>query len=143
MSSRNRKRHGLKPVTRLTQSQPSGPGRYGTRLRMGSYFADIIPDPEGGRPIHHWIVQRTGSPQIIFMGQEADLATALERAHQCLEGIARERRSQHGGAIYEFATAQVMRAGPTAVHSPARAPSSDLRPRSSRRSIEFATDRSK
>jgi hypothetical protein len=134
-----RTRNGVKPATGSAAS-PKRVSKYGTRLRMGSYFADIVPDPQGNRPIQHWIVQRTGSPQILFMGQEADLETALERTHQCLEEISRKRGGQHGGAIYEFATA--VRPGPIVMRSRARAASSDLRPRSSRRSSESVPDRS-
>jgi hypothetical protein len=117
-----------------------GQVRYGTRLRLGSYFADIIRDPEGDTPIHHWIVQRAGSPQVIFLGQEADFESALDQAHECLQALAREHRNQEA-AIYEFAAAHGVRAGSIVARFPTHAPSSGLQLRSSRHSIESVPDR--
>jgi hypothetical protein len=79
------------------------PGRYGTRLRLGGYIADIVPDTDRHPAIHHCIVQRVGSPQVLYLGQENSLAAALECGHRHLEELAAARRERHR-AIYEFST---------------------------------------
>lgn len=79
------------------------PGRYGTRLRLGDYIADIVSDPDQHPPIHHCIVQRVGSPQVLYLGQEISFAAALECGHRHLEELAAARREKHR-AIYEFTT---------------------------------------
>jgi hypothetical protein len=81
----------------------TAPGRYETRLQLGGYFADIVTDPEQHPPIHHCIVQRVGSAQVLYLGQESSLAAALECGHRHLEELAAARREKHC-AIYEFAT---------------------------------------
>jgi hypothetical protein len=76
-------------------------GRYGTRLRLGGYIADIVSDSNQCPPIHHCIVQRAGSPRVLYLGQESSLAAALEYGHRHLEELAAARREKHR-AIYEF-----------------------------------------
>lgn len=79
-------------------------GRYGTRLCLGGYVADIVPDKD--RPsIHHCIVQRLGSPNVLYLGQEATFAAALESGHRHLEELAK-LRLESARAIYELATAE-------------------------------------
>jgi len=75
--------------------------RYGTRLRLGGYVADIVSDPNHHPPIHHCIVQRAGSPRVLYLGQESSFAAALECGHRHLEELAAARRQKHC-AIYEF-----------------------------------------
>lgn len=84
------------------------PGRYGTRLRLGGYIADIVSDQDQCPPIHHCIVQRVGSPQVLYLGQEISFAAALECGHRHLEELAAARREKHR-AIYEFATARALK----------------------------------
>jgi len=79
------------------------PGRYGTRLRLGGYIADIVSDADRHPPIHHCIVQRVGSPQVLYLGQESSLAAAMECGHRYLEELAAARRKKQC-AIYEFTT---------------------------------------
>ena len=141
MRSRDAKARILKLKTRTGSLPESTPGRYGTRLRLGNYVADIIPDRRSRPPIHHWIVQRLGSSKILHLGQEPTLAEALERSHHCLEELVRQHSSK-GSAIYEFVTASALKSGSTAPRSAARAPSSGLRRRSSRRSTGSVPDRS-
>ena len=45
-------------------------GRISANLEFGGYKADIIVDQKTDPPIHHWIVQRVGSPEILYWGQE-------------------------------------------------------------------------
>jgi hypothetical protein len=42
--------------------------RYGTRIQMDSYIADIVPDDEERPAVHHCIVQRLGSPKVALSG---------------------------------------------------------------------------
>jgi hypothetical protein len=84
------------------------PKRYGIRLRLGSYIADIVTDPEQQPPIHHCIVQRVGSPQVLYLGQESSFAAALESGHRHLEELAATHREK-GRAIYEFATTHALK----------------------------------
>ena len=75
-----------------------------TRLALGNYFADIVPDHDGSGPVFHWVIQRVGSPEILRLGQEASFARALDRAHECLEGRALRivRRKKQPTVFYEF-----------------------------------------
>jgi hypothetical protein len=142
MPSRDNKARIFKLAARAGASQKKAPNRYGTRLRLGAYVADIIPDREDHPFIHHWIVQRVDSPKILYLGQETSFAAALERGHKWLEKLAKDHKKKKG-AIYEFATAHALRAGSTAAQFPARAPSSGLRRRSSQHSNGPAPDRNK
>ena len=45
-------------------------GRVFTSFEFGGYKADIIMDQKTDPPIHHWIIQRVGSPEILYWGQE-------------------------------------------------------------------------
>lgn len=80
------------------------PGRYSTRLQLGGYVADIVPDPESPC-IYHCIVQRIGSPKVLYLRQEPTFAAALECGHRHLQQLARNFREK-AGAIYEFATVE-------------------------------------
>lgn len=82
------------------------PGRYGTRLRLGGYIADIVSDQNQHGHIHHCIVQRAGYPQVLYLGQENSLAEALECGHRHLEELAAAHREKHC-TIYEFTTRAV------------------------------------
>jgi hypothetical protein len=84
------------------------PGRYGTRLQLGGYIADIVSDYAQQPPIHHCIVQRAGSPQVLYLRQENSFAAALECGHRHLEALAGAQREKHG-AIYEFATTRTLK----------------------------------
>ena len=84
------------------------PGRYGTRLQLGGYIADIVSDHDQEPPIHHCIVQRVGSPQVLYLGQEGSFAAALESGHRHLEELAAAHREKHR-AIYEFTTTRALK----------------------------------
>jgi hypothetical protein len=53
-------------------------------------------------------VQRVGSPQVLYLGQEISFAAALECGHRHLEELAAVRREKHG-AIYEFTTTYALK----------------------------------
>lgn len=84
------------------------PGRYGTRLQLGGYIADIVSDSDQQPPIHHCIVQKVGAAQVLYLGQENSFAAALECGHRHLEELAAARREKHR-AIYEFATMRALK----------------------------------
>jgi hypothetical protein len=84
------------------------PGRYGTRLRLGGYIADIVSDTDQRPAIHHCIVQRVGSPQVLYLGQESSSVAALECGHRHLEELAAARREKHR-AIYEFSITRALK----------------------------------
>lgn len=103
MSSKNSSGFRLPAGTRsLCECAPS---RYSTRLQLGGYIADIVQDQE--RPcIHHCIVQRVGSPKVLYLGQEDTFAAALASGHRQLEQLATPHRKKPG-AIYEFTTVKL------------------------------------
>ena len=78
--------------------------RFGTRIQLSNYIADIVPDDEEeNSSIHHCIVQRIGSPNILYLGQEDTFAAALESGYHHLEELARPQPKKPA-AIYEFKT---------------------------------------
>jgi len=105
MSSSNSK--ALKPSPDAAATFTT-PGRYGTRLQLGGYIADIVSDPDRHPPIHHCIVQRAGYPRVLYLGQESSFAAALECGHRHLEELAAAHREKHR-AIYEFTTRRALK----------------------------------
>ena len=104
MNSRNSSGFRLPTGTRsLCKCTPS---RYSTRLQLGGYIADIVPDQEERPGIHHCIVQRVGSPKVLYLGQEDTFSAALACGHRMLEELAMPHRKKTG-AIHEFTTADV------------------------------------
>ena len=75
--------------------------RYGTRVQLGSYTADIVPDDEEHPSVHHCIVQRVGSPRVLYLGQEDNFAAALESGYCHLKELVGPRLKKTT-AIYEF-----------------------------------------
>lgn len=75
--------------------------RVGTRVQLGGYIADIVPDDEENPSVHHCIVQRVGSPKVLYLGQENTFAAALEAGYHHLEKLARPQPKKTA-AIYEF-----------------------------------------
>jgi hypothetical protein len=75
--------------------------KYGTRVQLGGYIADIIPDDAENPSVHHCIVQRVGSPNVLYLGQESTFAAALESGYRHLEELA-GARPKKTAAIYEF-----------------------------------------
>ncbi len=75
--------------------------RYGTRIQLGGYLADIVPDDAENPSIHHCIVQKVGSPKVLYLGQEGTFASALESGYRHLAELA-GARPKKTAAIYEF-----------------------------------------
>jgi len=64
-----------------------------TRLELGDYIADVLVDTRFNARIWHWIVQKLGSPEIVFWGQEYSFSDATSAARACLEDL--NRRQEH------------------------------------------------
>ena len=77
--------------------------KFGTRIQLGGYLADIVPDDEENPTIHHCIVQKLGSPNVLYLGQEGTFAAALESGYRHVEELA-GARPKKTAAIYEFKT---------------------------------------
>lgn len=56
-----------------------------TRLELGEYIADIFLDTRGDAKVCHWIIQKLGSPEIVFWGQEYTFDQAKSAAQSYLE----------------------------------------------------------
>jgi hypothetical protein len=91
----------LKLAPNANQDYESTCQRYGTRVQLGSYVADIVPDDDENPLVHHCIVQRVGSPNILYLGQEGTFTAALESGYRHLEELAGPRPKKTT-AIYEF-----------------------------------------
>jgi hypothetical protein len=91
----------LKNATDAMPDYESSLQRFGTRVQLGGYIADIVPDDEENPSIHHCIVQRVGSPKVLYLGQENTFAAALESGYRHLEELARPQPKKTA-AIYEF-----------------------------------------
>ena len=76
------------------------PGTFSTRLLLGRYFAEIVPDQNDS--LFHWVVQRLGAPEVLQLGQEISFSRALERSHYALEVLAGQEASKARAAWYEF-----------------------------------------
>lgn len=68
-------------------------GRISTSFEFGGYKADIIVDPKTDPPIHHWIIQRAGSPEIVYWGQEYTYEQAETAAQFYMRSLT-DRESQ-------------------------------------------------
>ena len=76
--------------------------RFGTRIQLGNYIADIVPDDEEeNSSIHHCIVQRVGSTNVLYLGQESTFAAALQSGYRRLEELV-GLPPKKNAAIYDF-----------------------------------------
>jgi hypothetical protein len=71
----------------LVVSPQPAPAPSNTRLTFGDYFADVLLDKRNHLRIYHWIVQRAGSPSIIFCGQERSYQEACDAAQTYLQRL--------------------------------------------------------
>ncbi len=55
-----------------------------TRLRLGDYFADVLPDRKE-HSLVHWTVQKIASCEIVSSGQERTFGEALNAARASLQ----------------------------------------------------------
>ena len=71
----------------------SAPSPSNTRLTFGDHFADVLLDDRNDPMIYHWIMQRIGSPAIIFWGQEHSYNEACDAAQAYLQSLAQKDSS--------------------------------------------------
>jgi hypothetical protein len=64
-----------------------------TRLELGEHIADIFLDTRNDAKVCHWIIQKLGSPEIVFWGQEYTFDQAKSAAQSYLEEL--NRRKEH------------------------------------------------
>src|SRR5438270_3333166 len=83
------------------QVQQSAFERFGTRVQLGNYIADIVADNEETPSIHHCIVQRVGSTNVLYLGQESTFAAALQSGYRRLEELV-GLPPKKNAAIYDF-----------------------------------------
>lgn len=62
------------------------------RLTRGEFFADILLDQRDNSHVYHWIVQKSGSPEILQMGQARSYDEARRCAEQSLALVAKSRK---------------------------------------------------
>ena len=91
----------MKIIPNANHHHQSACQRHGTRIQLGGYIADIVPDDEEHPSIHHCIVQRVGSPNVLYLGQEGSFAAALACGYRYVEELAGPRPNK-AAAIYEF-----------------------------------------
>lgn len=63
-----------------------------TRLELGEYIADIFLDNRFNTKVCHWIIQKVGSPEVVFWGQEYTFDQAKSAAQSCLEELNRQQQ---------------------------------------------------
>ncbi len=56
-------------------------------LVRGRYFAVVVTDTRSNPPVHHWIIQREGAPEVVHWGQESTLAEAESAAASFLDDL--------------------------------------------------------
>lgn len=65
-----------------------------TRLAIGNFIADILVDQREPAVLCHWIVQRVGSAEILYWGQESTFAQAEEAATDYLRSLDEKERKE-------------------------------------------------
>jgi len=65
-----------------------------TRLIVGDYIADVLLDTREHAQLYHWIVQKTGSPEIIYWGQESSFDEAKSAAQSYLDSLNRNHQKR-------------------------------------------------
>lgn len=68
------------------------------RIAQGEFFADIVRDNRITGVVYHYVVQRTGSSEILDWGQEPTEMAAVESAKNYLELVAPNQRAFKAGA---------------------------------------------
>ena len=66
--------------------------RSNMRIVRGAFRADVITDTRSQPHVHHWIVQRKGSPDIIQWGQEDSFEEAESAAEAYLQSVLTQRQ---------------------------------------------------
>jgi hypothetical protein len=77
---------------RERRSKSDAAGLPHTRLRHDGYYADLIEERRASGGVVHCIIQRDGSPEILFYTQFATFEAAKEWALKELQDYARDQR---------------------------------------------------
>ena len=92
-----------RPIQTLTSREKSGEGQQSThtttRIVCGAFLADIIVDSRTDPPIWHCVVQREGSPEVLYWAQEATFEQARSAAEDHLKELtsrARHKKARAG-----------------------------------------------
>ena len=75
----------------ITSGRKGRRGVYST-FEINGYVADIIVDSKTDPPIYHWIIQRSGSADVLFWGQEHTFDEAEAAAYSCIDTLLRRRK---------------------------------------------------
>jgi hypothetical protein len=67
-----------------------------TRITHQGFIADILVNSIAVPPIYHWVVQRQGSAEIIYWGQEVSFEQAKEQATLTIHRLAEHRAMNLG-----------------------------------------------
>lgn len=63
------------------------------RIAQGEFFADIVRDNRIAGVVYHYVVQRTGSSEILDWGQEFTEKGAVESAKSYLDLVSPNQRA--------------------------------------------------
>ena len=80
---------GIHLVAAVAKHQNESP----VHLSCSPFFADVITDSLSQPVVHHWLVCREGSPEIIQWGQESTLEAAKTAAMSFIRELV--QREQH------------------------------------------------
>jgi len=62
------------------------------RLRLSPFYVDLVSDSRSNPVVHHWLVHREGSPEILFWGQETTLEAAKTAARSHIRDLAQREQ---------------------------------------------------
>ena len=65
-----------------------------TRLAIGDYIADVLLDTREHARVYHWIVQKAGSPEVVYWGQESTFEEAKTAAQSYLQSLNRSQKKK-------------------------------------------------
>jgi hypothetical protein len=81
---------GIHLVSAIARQQRETPHR----LVCSPFLADIITDSLSQPVVHHWLVHREGSPEILHWGQETTLEEAKRAATSMIAHLAGQEQRQ-------------------------------------------------
>jgi hypothetical protein len=65
-----------------------------TRLAIGDHIADVLLDTRKHAEVYHWIVQKAGSPEVVYWGQESTFEEAKAAAQSYLQSLNRGQKKK-------------------------------------------------
>jgi hypothetical protein len=67
--------------------QPQPEHSSNVRIERAGYIADIFVSSSPFGHIYHYVIQRQGSPEIVYWGQETSMQSAKECVNDYIEGL--------------------------------------------------------